>query len=433
MSVDNNEFESLFQRASEHYPLNTDSANWNAVLEKLEKEGNQKGLLLKKRLLYLLILLVVSILSAFLMHSYMNGHEQSKNIIVPTLNEQKESETKMLKKITDAVYNKVIDSINQKETIKEQTTVATLNKQASSEIKKNNAINVFPVVQSPTTPQLLSPNNQSKVSTNQEPLTSATQKTSTNPVSNSQETKNVIENHTDLVEAVAKHTSTDSNATKESIQQPNNAPVINIKKAPFSKYFYTGAMYAADKSSINFEASKGLGYSMALVFGYQFSKRFSIETGIHIEKKEYYTKGEHFDKSILPATGKILWIESENKLIEIPIALKTNIIGNKKHQLFGSIGISSFLVNNESYEYEEEVNGVIQNESIEFTNNTSNLFATTNISLGYEYNFFKNMRLRIEPYLNLPLSGIGKTKEPVLSKGIYFGLFYDFHKKKLKQ
>ena len=42
MSVDNNEFESLFQRASEHYPLNTDSANWNAVLEKLEKEGNQK-------------------------------------------------------------------------------------------------------------------------------------------------------------------------------------------------------------------------------------------------------------------------------------------------------------------------------------------------------------------------------------------------------
>lgn len=430
MSADNNnEFESLFQRASEHYPLNTDSANWNAVLEKLEKEGNQKGLLLKKRLLYLFILLVVSILSAFLMQLYMNGHESSKNIIVPTLKEQRETETKMLKKITDAVYNKVIDSINQKETIKEQNIVATLNKQASSEIKKNNTTNLLSVVLSPANPQSLSPNNQTKVSTNQEPLTSATQKSSTNPVSNSQETKNVIENHTDLVEAVAKHTNTDSNATKESIQQANNAPVINIKKAPFTKYFYTGAMYAADKSSINFESSKGLGYSMALVFGYQFSKRFSVETGIHIEKKEYYTKGEHFDKSILPATGKILWIESENKLIEIPLSLKTDLLGNKRHQLFGSFGISSFLVNNESYEYEEEINGVIQSEFVEFTKNTSNLFATANVSLGYEYKFKNRFRLRIEPYLNLPLSGIGKGKEPVLSKGVYFGLLYNFHKK----
>lgn len=430
MSVDNNEFESLFQRASEHYPLNTDSANWNAVLEKLEKEGNQKGLLLKKRLFYLLILLIVSILSAFLMHLYKNGQDQSKNLIVPTLKEQKESETKMLKKITDAVYEKVIDSIQQKELNKKENIVATLNKNNFTEKTNSNYSTTNQTVQlKPSTPQLPPQNNQSMVSINQDPLNSATQKSSTNSVSNSQETKNVLENQTDLVEAVAKNTSADSTTAKESILEPTNTPIINIKKAPFKKYFYTGAMYATDKSSINFEASKGSGHSMALVLGYQFSKRFSIETGIHIEKKEYYTKGEHFDKSILPATGKILWIESENKLIEIPVSLKIDFLNNQKHQLFGSFGISSFLVNNESYEYEEEINGVIQSEYVEFTKNTSNLFATVNMSFGYEYKIKNKFRLRIEPYLNLPLSGIGKSKEPVLSKGIYFGLLYNFHKK----
>ncbi len=429
MSVDNNEFESLFQRASEHYPLNTDSANWNAVLEKLEKEGNQKGLLFKKRLLYLLILLVISILSAFLMHLYKNGQEQSKNLIVPTLKEQKESETKMLKKITDAVYEKVIDSIHQNELNKKENIVATLNKQTNTKTKKSIQPFKVPIVLKLKTQELLSPNNQSMVSTSQEPLKLATQKSSTNSVPNYQETKIVTENKTDLVEAVAKHTNADSTTTTESNQLVINAPVIKIKKAPFNKYFYTGAMFATDKSSINFEASKGLGYSMALVLGYQFSKRFSIETGIHIEKKEYYTKGEHFDKSILPATGNILWIESENKLIEIPVSLKTDFLNNQKHQLFGSFGISSFLVNNESYEYEEEINGVIQSEYVEFTKNTSNLFATVNMSFGYEYKFKNRFRLRVEPYLNLPLSGIGKSKEPVLSKGIYFGLLYNFHKK----
>ena len=51
------------------------------------------------------------------------------------------------------------------------------------------------------------------------------------------------------------------------------------------------------------------------------------------------------------------------------------------------------------------------------------------MSFGYEYKIKNKFRLRIEPYLNLPLSGIGKSKEPVLSKGIYFGLLYNFHKK----
>lgn len=430
MSADNNELESLFQRASENYPLNTDSANWNAVLEKLEKEGKQKGLLLKKRLLYILILLATSIVSAFLMYLYKNGQGQNKNLIVPTLKEQKESETKMLKKNTDAVYEKVIDSIQQIELTKKQITVATLNKNGFTERTNSNYSTTNQTVQQkPSALQIPPPNKHSMVSNYQELLNSATQISSTNSVSNSQETKTVIENKIELVEVVAKYTSTDSTTLKESIQQPTNTPVINIKKAPFNKYFYTGAMYATDKSSINFEASKGLGYSMALVLGYQFSKRFSLETGVHIEKKEYYTKGEHFDKSILPATGKILWIESENKLIEIPLSLKTDLLGNQHHQLFGSFGISSFLVNNESYEYEEEVNGVIQSESIEFTKNTSNLFATTNISLGYEYKIKNRFRLRIEPYLNLPLSGIGKSKEPVLSKGVYFGILYNFHKK----
>lgn len=427
MSTDNNELESLFQRASENYPLNTDSANWNAVLDKLEKEGNKKMMLLKKRLLFVLILLGISMLSAYLMQLYINKPEENNNVIVPTLKEQKELDTNMLKKITDAVYEKIKDSMQLKSLKQIPIKVATLDRNNHTEIHKIDFSNsIKPKVSNePSSP----PKDQLMVSSNQESLTLVTKNASTNPVSQVQETTNVIDNHTEIVEAVTKPIMTDSSDNITSPKQISNAPIIKIKKNPFKKYFYTGLMYASDKSSINFEASKGMGYSMALVLGYQFSKRFSLESGIHIEKKEYYTKGEHFDKSILPATGKILWIESENKLIEIPLSLKTDLWSNQRHQIFGSFGISSFLVNNESYEYEEEVNGVIQSESVEFTKNSSNLFATTNISLGYEYKIKNRFRLRIEPYLNLPLSGIGKSKEHVLSKGVYFGLLYNFHKK----
>lgn len=425
-----NEFENLFQRAAENYPLNTDSANWNAVLEKLEKESDQKGLILKKRAFYLIVLLFVSLLSAFLMNRYMNWNEKNKGFVVPTLNEKEQTEQNMVKKITDAVYDKVIDSIKQENELKEKNTVPTLNNLAKTKIASANVIVASQPFLNATNSTVLSPQNNKTTGVIKTPtITAATNKTSSSSEPEIQETKKALEKNTELAEVVASTKAmTNVNSPDSSSASNHSSPAIIIKKAAFKKYFYTGMLYATDKSSINFEASKGQGHSIAFLLGYQFSKRFSIETGIHIEKKEYYTKGEHFDKSILPATGKILWIESENKLIEIPLSLKTNLFEHKKHQLFGSLGISSFLVNNETYEYEEELNGVIQSETVEFTKNSSNLFATANMSIGYEYKIKNKFRLRVEPYLNLPLSGIGKGKEPVLSKGVYFGLIYNFHK-----
>lgn len=430
MSEDNhNELENLFQRASEHYPLNTESANWNAVLDKLEQERTRKGFVIKRGFVYLFILLAVSMLTSYFMHLFMVWNEKNNALKVPTLKEQKASESKMLKQITDAVYEQIKDSINQNFPL-QKNAFATL-KVISIPVKKNarlfEEVNLTKTDQNTST--IVPPINTAMEAGKNARLPIATDSTSTISFNHAKASKPDSGAKNDLVEAVAKNNMQDSSTSNASMEQTYNSTLVKVKKAPFKKYFYTGAMYATDKSSINFEASKGLGYSMALVLGYQFSKRFSLETGIHIEKKEYYTKGEHFDKSILPAIGKILWIESENKLIEIPLSLKTDLLGNQHHQLFGSFGISSFLVNNESYEYEEEVNGVIQSESVEFTKNTSNLFATTNISLGYEYKIKNRFRLRIEPYLNLPLSGIGKGKEPVLSKGVYFGLLYNFHNK----
>jgi hypothetical protein len=435
MSEENyKEFESLFQRASENYPLNTDSANWNAVLEKLEKEGNQKGILLRKRLIYLMILLAVSIFSAIMMNLYRNWTDQNKSTIVPTLNQQLEVEKKLLKKLTDAVYDKVVDSITQKKQYGKIITVTTSNnmlpktKHSSSKISFDSQL--FGIKNKNIPIQSL---NKNVVTTSPQELPLIASNPSTVLTSN-QDSKKLPKILADTVEVAARSLATNSKKQPDSsFKETITAPIIKAKKAAFEKYFYTGILYAADKSSIKFEPSKGVGYSWALAFGYQFSKRFSIESGIHIEKKEYYTTGEHFDKSILPATGKILWIESENKLLEIPITLKTDLFVRKHHQIFGSMGVSSYLINNESYEYEEELNGVIQNEFVQFTKNSSSLFATTNLSIGYEYKFISGLRLRVEPYLNLPLSGIGKGKEPVLSKGVYFGLIYNFHKKKLKQ
>ena len=49
-----------------------------------------------------------------------------------------------------------------------------------------------------------------------------------------------------------------------------------------------------------------------------------------------------------------------------------------------------------------------------------------NLSAGYEYEAGPHWRLQAEPYVKVPLTGVGAGKVQLLSAGVYFGLKYGF-------
>ena len=82
----NDDMDELFRRAAEGYPLNTDSADWNAVVKKLElerslpakKENRNKNY---KHLLWLLLLLPLGVYKNYISKSNNNRPETiAKNI-----------------------------------------------------------------------------------------------------------------------------------------------------------------------------------------------------------------------------------------------------------------------------------------------------------------------------------------------------------------
>lgn len=463
MNLNNDkEFENLFKRSSEQYPLKTDSADWEDVLSKLEEKEERKSFAFRKKtLLAILLLLLVGIISSVVTDLIIRRSLNSKTIDKPSTNKINTvtPETKETNKIADAVYKKVIDSLKRypnlpgsnikKYAIPFKPAAATRHQHTNRKAAQINKINTL-VFSKPTEKQALEQD---------QPAKSNVAGTANKTVASTSEDKNalrVYENSSDrtnkdtvpmapkknisssvitLSEPVTLKLSTvkeNSNIAKDTIKV-GGALKPKTSMPYLNKHFYFGAMYAKDESSIKLEPNRGNGYSLAIVAGYRFNKKLSIETGIHIEKKEYYTSGEHFiNKTVLPTTGKLLWVESENELIEIPITLKADILHKGRHNLFATIGLSSYLVNKEYYEFEEEINGVLSDGSVLYTNNTHTLFATTNFSLGYQFWVGKIGSLRIEPYLNLPLKGIGKSQEPIISRGVYLGWIYDFPKRKLK-
>lgn len=444
------EFEHLFKRAAEHYPLDTDSADWDSVLNRLNEADQRKPVSFfnKRNSLLLLLLLAVGTISSLVtgLIVWNRTEKQNSTTQIKTPAAEKTTSTDTIngreKRIADQVYRQVIETLNKPQTAPAtNAAAATATKQAP--IKPQPATMQRSMLSTAVQQKALHYNAKNKPVVTTDPF--AMKQVAKQPMAAAASDTTVAATQAIVPALVAPaESAAPATVSKDSAAAtPTEVPQQGItaaeqkkeKKAttPGNKNFYAGILYARDESSIGFESNRGQGYSWQLLAGYRFAKRWSVETGIHLEKKEYYTNGEHTNKAFLNPVGTVLWIESESHLLEIPLMLKYDALLKKRHNLFLAAGLSSYIINREDFEYEEEVNGVIQKSHVAFTKTTSNLFSTVNFSLGYQFRLGKIGSIRIEPYLNLPISGIGKGETPIISKGIYAGWVYDFRKRKLKQ
>jgi hypothetical protein len=75
----------------------------------------------------------------------------------------------------------------------------------------------------------------------------------------------------------------------------------------------------------------------------------------------------------------------------------------------------------ENYEYYFKTPaGQIYDKDWSVSNKNKHLFSVLSISGGYQYSFNKQFSIVAEPYINLPLTGIGSGKVKLNSGGILF-------------
>ena len=205
-----------------------------------------------------------------------------------------------------------------------------------------------------------------------------------------------------------------------------------INKAGSPKGIYAVLLGGPDFSTVSFQSTEQAGYSLGVLLGYRFSKRVAIETGLLWDKKNYYSSGEYFDKSKIynfPSTETISSIDGYCNMFEIPLNLRVDFATRNNHGFFATAGLSTYLMKKEYYNY-NAVDSVgthpWSGEAI-YKNSSNNIFSIVQISGGYEYSIGKDTKIRIEPYLKIPLQGVGVSNLSISSAGLYFGISHSFH------
>ncbi len=261
------------------------------------------------------------------------------------------------------------------------------------------------------------------------------EKATLNPGKNYADSKPTNSSKSDFTEKDDKMSSTSKAETKQQTLGENVSQIKDettkakrdeksVKQQPEKKKNF------ANDFSLSFSAGPGVSAvgnnegKLTLDFGigaaYRFSKHFGVRAGVLVSKKIYSATPEQYN----PGIGNYTYLEKINancNVIDIPLNIDYYFKQKGKHGWFISTGLSSYLMKKESYDYVYKTpGGQVYNKDWTIKNQNKHFFSVLNLSAGYQYSLNKRFSLVVQPYIDLPLTGIGAGKVKLNSGGILF-------------
>ena len=193
------------------------------------------------------------------------------------------------------------------------------------------------------------------------------------------------------------------------------------------KHFYAGIFGSPDLSTVKMQSVNGVGTTFGLILGYTFNGgHWAIETGAYVDRKKYYTDGDDFNtKEVrIPYNSWLTDVNGICYMWEIPLNVRYNFNPGAKTSWFATAGLSTYLMSHEKYTYGLEWPGSVApyDSTWNFHNASQYPFSIINLSAGFEQRLGKIGNLRVEPYVRLPLTGLGTGKLPIMSAGVNIGI-----------
>jgi hypothetical protein len=470
----------LFQKAGELYPLKTTGSDWDAVAGKLQNEipgeaddlSGPAAIRSRNKRKWLLLLLLIPMGLGI---SYYSGRvnpgppngissgtkngsaDQIKtNPVVPDnhaatvapADKNTSAASDNMQALSDKKNTVVNNLANGTQPVKNKRPVNNTNEKSSAAFNNLNLQKQIPAEAGNTKTDLnssvLNSNTKDKglaatgtvvaansVDNHSAPTAESAQKTKS-PAAATVTTATTAAITPAVTSAETKLINTDS-ASKNLVQEEkvknktdsNSATKKTNSKGKINQGFYVGLVAGPDISSVDFQAIKHPGYSLGATIGYRFNKKLAVETGFIYDKKYYYSDGAHYKNQT--SMYSIVNVDGSCDMFEIPLLLRYDFSSNKNGGFFAKGGFSSYLMRKQTYSGVSTHNGYDTSWGPSSNYPQENyFFSIIQLSGGYEFSISGKTKIQIEPYVKIPLQGIGSGSMPISSAGIYFGITHSF-------
>jgi hypothetical protein len=119
--------------------------------------------------------------------------------------------------------------------------------------------------------------------------------------------------------------------------------------------------------------------------------------------------------STFPFLDKLVGTSGTCKMLELPLEL--SYYAGQQSGLVASVGIGSYILFSETYTYDYTYYHPDHIQSWSSKENGNYWFGMATISLGYHRWVAERAALRLAPYLQLPLKGVGRGEVKLFNVG----------------
>ncbi|OEK07498.1 outer membrane beta-barrel protein [Roseivirga misakiensis] len=180
-----------------------------------------------------------------------------------------------------------------------------------------------------------------------------------------------------------------------------------------------GVMVSLDLSATGLDGFTKPGNMFGLVAEYRFADNWTIQSGLTYAVKRYSALGSEYNTSSWPGgrSDNLVRAEALCFVIDIPINLRRYFQLKNGNQWYVGGGLSTYLMLREDYDYEYTRPSPNWAPTSQVKGENNHLLGIANFSVGYETGISKKFKLGIEPFMKLPLTGIGQGEVKFLSFG----------------
>lgn len=234
-------------------------------------------------------------------------------------------------------------------------------------------------------------------------------------------------NDTKISLAIADKTKQKANMADSVVMEKNDVKVKDAYGSGLTEHRASPRLslllsIAPDFSTVAFDHYTDPGRSIGLTLNYHVKRSWSFSTGVVLSYKKYVGDGEDYT----PPRG--YWIKNTNGIIpetidgacnvlEIPLMVQYAAINKGKNRLLVGAGASSYIMLDESYKYNFEQPNPGAKQGWDSKEESALLFNMINVTAGYERRISPGFMIGIEPYLKIPLEGIGWSDMKLFSAG----------------
>jgi len=160
--------------------------------------------------------------------------------------------------------------------------------------------------------------------------------------------------------------------------------------------------------------------------GYRINRRWSVQTGFYASAKKYVATPSDYKLSSDPYWNQVtlVGVKARCLVFEIPLQARYDVIQKEGWSLFATTGLSSYLMKKESYDYSVVRYNTSYNYKESYTGNR-HPFSVLGFSAGWQKEFNSKISLTLEPYIQVPLAGVGEGKVKLYSFGIQSGILFN--------